>query len=46
VFKRKANEIFSELSKLIPEQNFELALNADGKPKRGEQKNLSLMIEI
>lgn len=39
MFKRKANEIFSELSKLIPQQNFELALNEDGKPKRGEIKD-------
>lgn len=36
VFKRKANEIFQELSELIPDKHFELSLNADGKPKRGK----------
>lgn len=35
VFKRKANEIFLELSQLITDKDFELALNVEGKPKRG-----------
>lgn len=42
VFKRKANEIFAELSQLIPDVNFELSLNADGKPKRGEHHYIAL----
>lgn len=35
VFKRKANDIFAEIVKLIADKNFELALNAGGKPARG-----------
>jgi hypothetical protein len=35
VFKRKANEVFSELQKAIAEVDFELVLNGSGKPKRG-----------
>ncbi|CRK90370.1 CLUMA_CG003988, isoform A [Clunio marinus] len=35
MFKRRANEIFAELTVLIPDHNFELELNSEGKPKRG-----------
>lgn len=36
VFKRKANAIYEELCKLIPDKIFELDLNSEGKPKRGK----------
>lgn len=35
MFKSKAKSVFAELCKLIPDHDFELVLNADGKPKRG-----------
>ena len=35
MFKRKANEIFAGVQKLIPHKNFELTLNSEGKPARG-----------
>jgi hypothetical protein len=35
VFKRKANDVFAEIAKSIADKNFELALNAEGKPARG-----------
>lgn len=43
MFKRKANEVFSELSKLIPDKNFELTLNAGGKPKRGKTASTGVL---